>query len=463
MWLYRAAWRGYLFRTKHGVHTPLSSAAGHSIIISIAQFAFLHRRKFACLIYLASKIHSVLPKTVMGRRFSGYIFFTILLGALLSFSPCAAALTEEGYKYLHSFAEVLHQVEENYVEPVNEKDLIMGAVKGMLMTLDPHTVYMSPDVYKELKVESVGRFGGVGVEVTLQKNWLTVVTPVEGSPAWKAGVKPGDRIVRIDGVSTKGITLSDAVTMMRGRVGSGITLTLMREGNKHPFDVHLRRTVIKVPSVAVEDLGDGYLYARISAFQERTSSDLKKALHKAREKGDVKGLIIDLRNNPGGLLGQAIEIADFFIDYGVIVSTKSRSREISRYDAKPGEKEPAYPIVVLINGGSASASEVLAGALKDYSRAIIIGTQSFGKGSVQSIIELSNGAAMKITVAKYYTPSGQSIQGFGITPHVVVKEEEDDGSEKTKEVDKQKAEAILYLKDMDKYNRALHVMRKHHR
>ncbi len=392
-----------------------------------------------------------------GKMKKLFLLLSVLVFSFFSINN-ATALTEKGYKDLRSFAEVLHQVEDNYVEEVDERKLIHGAIRGMLMTLDPHTIYMPPNVYRELKIEAVGRFGGVGIEVTMKKGWLTIVSPIEGTPADKAGVKAGDRIVRINGTSTKGMDLGEAVSLMRGRVGSRVTLTLTRKDKKHPFDVHLIRRVIKVPSVTVEDLGDGYIYTRISTFQERTSNDLEKELKKYAAKQPINGLIIDLRNNPGGLLSQSIELADLFIDHGVIVSTRSRKKEIAKYDAKSGDTQPKYPIVVLVNGGSASASEILAGALKDYNLALLVGTQTFGKGSVQSVIELDDGSAIKITVAKYYTPSGQSIQGFGITPQVIVEEESDE----TKKSDPQKDAAIEYIKDEKRYNKALKNKRKHH-
>lgn len=379
-----------------------------------------------------------------------FLVVPVLLCVL--FPKISFSLTEQGYKQLHSFAQVLHQIEENYVEEINEKEIVMGAIRGMLMTLDPHTVYMSPAVYKELKAEATGRFGGVGIEVTLRKNWLTVVAPIEGSPAFKAGLKAGDKIVRINGVSTKGYNLSEAVAMMRGRVGRGLTLTLVRAKVKKPFDVYLERQVIKVPSISIEELGDGYVYARISTFQERTSLELGEKLKKITTKaGPINGLIIDLRNNPGGLLSQAIEVSDLFLDKGVIVSTRSRDKVIAKFDATESKAEPDYPIVVLVNGGSASASEILGGALKDYNRAVLVGTQTFGKGSVQSVIELDDGAAIKITVAKYYTPSGISIQGFGIPPNVVIEELEENGEIK----DVQRAKAIEIVKSKALYKKAL--------
>lgn len=388
-----------------------------------------------------------------------YLFaLLVVLTSMISFPNRVHALSEKGYAQLHSFAEILHQVEESYVEEVDEKKLILGSIRGMLATLDPHTVYMPPEVYRELKVESVGRFGGVGIEVAIKGGTLTVIAPIVGSPAEKAGIRAGDHVVRINGVSTKGLDLGEAVTLMRGSVGSRITITVVGKDGKHPVDISLIRRVIKIPSITMDDLGDGYIYAQVSTFQERTAAELKDELKKFSDKGEIKGLLIDLRNNPGGLLGQAIEVADIFVDSGVIVSTRSRGKEIARYDAASEGTQPKYPIVILVNGGSASASEILAGALKDYDKAILVGTQTFGKGSVQSVMELEDGSALKITIAKYYTPAGTSIQGLGITPNVVVEE----GGEEEKG-DLQKDAAISYLKDEAKYNKALQGMRKHHR
>lgn len=391
------------------------------------------------------------------NKFRG-LFVAIIVGiAVVLYSSGAFSLSDKGYKQLHTFAEVLHQAEENYVDKIDEKKLIQGAIRGMLMTLDPHTVYMPPDVYNELKVDAVGRFGGVGIEVALKNNWLTVVAPIEGSPADAAGVKEGDRIVRINGVSTKGVDLGEAVSMIRGHTGSRLSITVTRDGVKHPIDINMVRRVIKVPSVTTESLGDGYVYARIATFQERTTAELQNELKKASEKEPIKGLVIDLRNNPGGLLSQAIELADLFIDHGVIVSTRSRNKEVARYEAKSETTEPDCPVVLLVNGGSASASEILAGALKDYKRALLVGTQTFGKGSVQSVIELDDGSAVKITVAKYFTPSGQSIQGFGIAPDLVVEDGGDD--DKT---DPQREKAVEILKNQTSYDSKIKGSRKHH-
>lgn len=400
----------------------------------------------------------------MNKRIFNFAIIFIFSLSIICFPYKAYPLSEKGYKNLRTFAEVLHQVEKSYVEIVDEQKILMGAIRGMLMTLDPHTVYMPPDIYKELKIEAVGRFGGVGIEVTMREGALVIVSPIEGSPAYEAGVQAGDRIVRVNGVATKGINLGEAVSMMRGKVGSRVTITITRKGAKAPMNVHLVRRVIKVPSITVEELGDGYVYLRIGVFQERTSSELGKILKKLVSAGEVKGLIIDLRNNPGGLLNQSIEVANLFLKHGVIVSTRTRDKEVAKYEASDDGTEVECPIVLLVNGGSASASEILAGALKDYNRAILVGTQTFGKGSVQSVIELDDGSALKITVAKYYTPAGHSIQGLGITPNVVVEQdaEKEGVTEKTGKTDKQKEEAITYVKDQEKYKKALQGIRKHH-
>ena len=260
----------------------------------------------------------------------------------------------------------------------------------------------------------------MGVEITIRDGWLTVVAPGEGSPAEKAGLQPGDRVLKINGISTKEIDLSEAVSLMRGGKGSSITLSLSRASLKQPLEVTLMRKVIRVPSIKSEILDDYYGYVRITSFQERTGDDLKKTLKKLEGSKDLKGLILDLRNNPGGLLDQAVSVADLFLNDGVIVTTESRNKEIDRREAHAEGTEPNYPMIVLINGGSASAAEIVAGALQDQGRAVILGTRSFGKGSVQSVIELEDGSALKLTVARYFTPKGRSIQADGINPDVVV-------------------------------------------
>lgn len=334
----------------------------------------------------------------------------------------AFALTDKGYESLHTFSRVLQQVETNYVEPVDDQLLVRGAIRGMLDVLDPHSVYMPPSVYKELRMETGGRFAGVGLEVTIKKGWITVVSPIEGSPADHAGIKAGDRIIKINGKSTREIDLSEAVGMMRGKSGTHVQLTIQREDNKHPFDVSVGRKVIQVPSIRSELLPGNIGYARITSFQERTGADLADALHAMEKGGVLNGLILDMRNNPGGLLDQAVLVSDLFLQSGTIVTTESRRKEVDRRVANGPDTEPNYPIIVLVNGGSASASEIVAGALQDNARALIMGSQSFGKGSVQSVMELDDGSALKLTIARYFTPSGRSIQALGITPDVLVGE-----------------------------------------
>lgn len=346
----------------------------------------------------------------------------ILFIAVLLISANAWALSDKGYESLHTFSRVLQQVETNYVEPVDDQLLVRGAIRGMLDVLDPHSVYMPPSVYKELRMETGGRFAGVGLEVTIKKGWITVVSPIEGSPADHAGIKAGDRIIKINGKSAREMDLSEAVGMMRGKSGTHVLLTILRDDNKRPFDVSLVRKVIQVPSIRAELLPDHIGYARITSFQERTGLDLAEVLHNMEKSGPLKGLILDMRNNPGGLLDQAVSVSDLFLQSGTIVTTESRRKEVDRRVASAQGTEPNYPIIVLVNGGSASASEIVAGALQDNARALVMGTQSFGKGSVQSVMELDDGSALKLTIARYYTPSGRSIQALGITPDVVVAE-----------------------------------------
>lgn len=342
--------------------------------------------------------------------------------AVLIIAVPAFALTDKGYESLHTFSRVLQQVETNYVEPVDDQLLVRGAIRGMLDVLDPHSVFMPPSVYKELRMETGGRFAGVGLEVTIKRGWITVVSPIEGSPADRAGIKAGDRIIKINGKSTREIDLSEAVGMMRGKSGTHVQITIQREDNKHPFDVSVMRKVIQVPSIRAEILPGNIGYARITSFQERTGVDLADVLHSMEKTGPLQGLILDMRNNPGGLLDQAVSVSDLFLQTGTIVTTESRRKEVDRRVATGQGTEPNYPIIVLVNGGSASASEIVAGALQDNARALIMGSQSFGKGSVQSVMELDDGSALKLTIARYFTPSGRSIQALGITPDVVVGE-----------------------------------------
>ncbi len=330
---------------------------------------------------------------------------------------------EDTYEKLKVFTEILSLVQANYVDEVKSKELIYGAVKGMLESLDPHSAFMPPEAFREMQLETQGSFGGLGIEITVKDRMLTVVAPIEGTPADRAGVQPGDRIVKIEGQPTKDMTLMDAVRKLRGPKGSKVIISLLREGRLEPFDVTLVRETIEVKSVRSKELGDGIFYIRLSSFQERTTKDLDKAMEQA-QKGGTTALILDLRNDPGGLLNQAVAVSDMFLDKGqLIVYTQGRLKNQDlRFTAEHANGFPRWPMVVLVNAGSASASEIVAGALQDWKRAVILGTKTFGKGSVQTVIPLSDGSGLRLTTAKYYTPRGRSIHGTGIVPDIVVEQ-----------------------------------------
>ncbi len=328
---------------------------------------------------------------------------------------------EDTYEKLKVFTEILSLIQSNYVEEVSSRDLIYGGVKGMLDTLDPHSAFMPPEAFKEMQVETQGSFGGLGIEITVKDRMLTVVAPIDGTPADRGGIQPGDRIVKIEGQPTKDMTLMDAVRKLRGPKGSKVTISILREGSAEPMDVTLVRETIEVHSVRSKDLGNGIFYVRVTSFQEKTSKDLEKALEQAQKTGDA-ALILDLRNDPGGLLNQAVAVSDMFLDKGqLIVYTQGRIKNQDlRFTAEHSNGLPKWPMVVLVNGGSASASEIVAGALQDWKRAVLVGTKTFGKGSVQTVIPLSDGSGLRLTTAKYFTPLGRSIHGVGITPDIVV-------------------------------------------
>lgn len=338
------------------------------------------------------------------------------------------------YESIELFTDVLAIVKKSYVEEVDTKKIIYGAINGMLTSLDPHSSFMPPEMYKEMKIETKGSFGGLGIEITIKDGLLTVISPIEDTPAFKAGIKAGDQIVKIDDKFTKDMTIMDAVKRMRGPKGTKVVLTIFREGLDKPKEFPLVRDVIQVKSVKFKTLDDGFGYVRVAQFQEKTDEDLAKALNALRQDngGNLRGLVLDLRNDPGGLLDQAVRVAEHFVDEGkLIVYTEGREKESQmRFNSRKGTKEPDYPIVVLINSGSASASEIVAGALQDHKRAVIMGTQSFGKGSVQTIIPLSDNSGLRLTTARYYTPSGRSIQAKGITPDITVERMELPASEK---------------------------------
>jgi carboxyl-terminal processing protease len=327
--------------------------------------------------------------------------------------------TNEMYKNIEVFTEVLRQIETHYVEPQDAQKLIYDAIKGMVQSLDPHSSFMTRQEHQELLIETKGSFSGVGIEISIRDNILTVVSPIEGTPAYEAGIKAGDKIVRIDGKPTNDMALTDAVKSIRGPKGSTVKLTVMREGSEKPLDFEITRDVIPLKSVRNHSLTEDIGYVRISNFQSNTVKDLKAALDELEKGHRLKGLVLDLRNNPGGLLSQAIDVSDVFLDSGMIVSTKGRdSSQDMEVSAKKNKKTISYPIVVLVNGGSASAAEIVAGALQDNKRALILGTKTFGKGSVQTILSLSDGSGLRLTTARYYTPSGRSIQLSGIAPDI---------------------------------------------
>src|SRR6185295_3104680 len=337
---------------------------------------------------------------------------------------------EGTYKQLELFARVLSYVENNYVEPVDDQQLMYGAIKGMLDTLDPHTVFMPPDVFKEMKIDTSGEFGGLGIEIAKKNDVIPVVAPIDDTPAARAGVRPGDQILKIDDEITKGMDLSQAIAKMRGPAGKKVLLTIMREGFNAPREIAIIRDHIRIVSVEGALYG-GIAHIKVKNFQERTDAYLRKELDRLRALNggrELRGLVLDLRNNPGGLLDQAVAISDRFLPGGLaIVTTRGRNgRNTTEERSKDRDTEKGYPMVVLVNSGSASASEIVAGALQDHGRGVIMGTPTFGKGSVQTVIELEDGSGLKLTIARYYTPKGRSIQERGITPDFLVT---DDASE----------------------------------
>lgn len=326
-------------------------------------------------------------------------------------------------KELRQFVEILNRIKHGYVEPVTDEELIQNAIRGMLNGLDPHSAYLSPRAFKELSISTTGEFGGLGIQVQMDNGFVRVVAPIDNTPAKRAGIQAGDLIIRINGEPVKGMTLMEAVKIMRGEPGTEITLTILREGRDGPFEVTIERAIIEVKSVKSRMLDDGYGYVRISHFSNQTGEYLRKQIRQLKEKsgGSLKGLVLDLRNNPGGVLSAAVSVADAFLNNGEIVSIHGRAPNTDKvFYADPGDILNGQPMVVLVNEGSASASEIVAGALKDNERAIIMGRRTFGKGSVQTIIPLESGAAIKLTTARYYTPSGNSIQAEGIKPDVVI-------------------------------------------
>lgn len=326
---------------------------------------------------------------------------------------------------LRTFTEVFSKIKSDYVEDVADKKLLEDAIGGMLAGLDPHSTYLDPEGYKDVRIGTEGQFGGLGIEVTMENGFIKVVSPIEDTPAARAGLQPGDLIVRLDDTAVKGMSLSEAVKLMRGKPGSNITLTVVREGENKPLKITVTRAVIKIRSVKSRLLEPGYGYIRITQFQANTTKNMKTSLSKLEKEngGKLKGVVLDLRNNPGGVLNAAVSVSDAFLKKGIIVYTEGRVADSKlTFEAQPDQVLEGAPLVVLVNGGSASASEIVAGALQDNGRAVIMGTKTFGKGSVQTIMPMSNGAALKLTTARYFTPSGRSIQATGIEPDIVTEQ-----------------------------------------
>ncbi len=374
---------------------------------------------------------TALPFILVGLALLVGLFFSSNVGAK---SP--------DYKQLRLFRDVMGIVQKNYVKEVTDKELIQGAINGMLQSLDPHSSFLTEDLFKELQDETKGEFGGLGIEITLENGVLTIVSPIEDTPAYRMGLKPGDKIVKINGESTKNISLLQAVKKMRGPKGTNVTITVMREGFRKFRDFTITRDIIHVKSVKKQAFEEGYPYVRVVSFQDNTDADLKKAIKELSGDNPIKGIILDLRSNPGGLLDQAVKVANLFIDKGLIVYTDGRVKDQRmEFRATTTGKHYDFKTAVLINGGSASASEIVAGAMQDNDRAVIFGTKSFGKASVQTIIPLDNGSGLRLTTAYYYTPKGRHIQKKGIQPDVdlkkeVQKQEEEELEEELKNKDK---------------------------
>ena len=356
-----------------------------------------------------------------------YLLLGGVLGMTLAVGQGVLAERHDGgtlpLEDLRTFTEVFHKIKSDYVERIDDKTLLENAIRGMLSGLDPHSAYLVPDDYQELQAGTSGEFGGLGIEVGMEDGFVKVIAPIDDTPAQRAGVEAGDLIIRLDDIPVKGMTLQDAVKLMRGKPGTDIVLTIVREGTDRPLKLTITRAVIQITSVKTRPLEPGYGYVRISAFRNRTGENLREAVDELREEagGELRGLILDLRNNPGGVLSAAVAVSDAFLEEGTIVYTEGRMNDAEiTFSAKGSDILDGIPLVVLVNAGSASASEIVAGALQDHRRAVIMGEKTFGKGSVQTILPMDNGSALKLTTARYYTPSGSSIQARGIEPDITL-------------------------------------------
>ncbi|PID63067.1 MAG: peptidase S41 [Gammaproteobacteria bacterium] len=361
-----------------------------------------------------------------GTRTYTQLLVGILLGALLALgSSVFAQRGELPIEQLRAFTDVFSRIKADYVEEVTDEELFEHAIRGMLNGLDPHSAYLSPEEFNDLRIGTTGEFGGLGIEVGMEDGFVKVVAPIDDTPAARAGMQSGDLIIRLDETPVKGLSLNEAVKLMRGKPGSKLMLTVIREGEDAPLEIEIERDIIKVQSVKSRMLDEHYGYVRISNFQTKTSRDLVKSVRELRKEatdGELDGLILDLRNNPGGVLSGAVGVSDAFLDDGLIVYTDGREADSQlRYPATSGDELDGAPLVVLVNGGSASASEIVAGAMQDHGRGIVLGTKTFGKGSVQTIQDLATGGAVKLTTSRYYTPNGRSIQALGIEPDIITK------------------------------------------
>ena len=399
---------------------------------------------------------------ILGFIAGGIFFNQIDKTALMAQAKNGSEDKNRVYEQLNLFGEVFDRIRSGYVEDVNSSDLISAAIRGMLTSLDPHSGYMPPESFQDMQVDTRGAFGGLGIEVTQEDGFVKVVSPMDGTPASEAGIQSGDFITHVDGEAILGLTLSEAVDKMRGPVGSEVSLTVVRNLDEEPFDIVIIRDVIKLTAARVR-VEDDVIIVRVTTFNEQTTPNIKKGIKEKIDelsgKDNVSGFIIDLRNNPGGLLSEAISVSDMFLNQGEIVSTRGRNNgQSKRYSASKGDLAENKPIIVLINGGSASASEIVAGALQDHKRAVILGTKSFGKGSVQSVIPLGENGAMRLTTARYYTPSGRSIQALGVVPDIIVEQlprlnkekEEDEPSTRITEADLRGALSNDRLSDEEK-------------
>ena len=399
---------------------------------------------------------------VLGFIAGGIFFNQIDKTALMAQAKNGSEDKNRVYEQLNLFGEVFDRIRSGYVEDVNSSDLISAAIRGMLTSLDPHSGYMPPESFQDMQVDTRGAFGGLGIEVTQEDGFVKVVSPMDGTPASEAGIQSGDFITHVDGEAILGLTLSEAVDKMRGPVGSEVSLTIVRNLDEEPFDVVIIRDVIKLTAARVR-VEDDVIIVRVTTFNEQTTPNIKKGIKEKIDElsgnDNISGFIIDLRNNPGGLLSEAISVSDMFLNQGEIVSTRGRNNgQAKRYSASKGDLAENKPIIVLINGGSASASEIVAGALQDHKRAVILGTKSFGKGSVQSVIPLGENGAMRLTTARYYTPSGRSIQALGVVPDIIVEQlprlnkekEEDEPSTRITEADLRGALSNDRLSDEEK-------------